>query len=593
MKGKIVHRLRARMGEKGFTLFTALLATILILLAGLLINTMISTERTSNEVVLEVEAQSRMQTLADLTRADSLQVVNYGIRNAIEEYTQTPDNPYLYSAQSQSWQHVQDDFSNFFFGGNNGSILAGRIAANLYQIILTKERSIGGYTLSIQGGQEPEIKQAIESVLVQTAGGDNYLQVIECEEDTAPVDCVGTFYVNMDFSLISDEEYEKLPSIHVRDTSSGREIVEPVIPKGKFRIYVPLRIFRALRYAHELAQGQLLQGGGLLSPQFHSQLGALGVGVCDSGLCGYRTQPFTPGAAQIGPGASAPPGVQGGNLCPAEQAGLSQLEDYYPQSVSLTCDATAASFGLCNANATIAQYDPYSAPSRASALSKLTQGVIGSQVQINIAQLSQTNDFQLLTDQVTILANPVSIPTKQILFEGLQGVPFGAEAKCTKLSTTNVTLTFRDTNTNYIVVDHRAPLQYEVRIVDSFSASTQIETCTSYCLQPSQSLGSIGELFIGGPEFDAGLCPQTACALPETYTQPPSLCGNGVLDAGEQCDVLETGGLGFAPPYGDGINQCPVYDPVLYESGNLLCVPPGQVGECTLDVSACVLLPSA
>ncbi|MDP2666584.1 MAG: hypothetical protein Q8P05_03730 [Candidatus Diapherotrites archaeon] len=574
--------------QRGFTLFTALLAAILILLAGLLINTMINAERTSNEVVLEIEAQSRMQTLADLTRADALQVVNYGIRNAIEEYTQTPDNPYLYSAQSQQWKDVIGHFSTFYFGGNNGSIIAGRIAANLYQIILTKERSIGGYTLTIQGGQEPEIKQAIESVLNQTAGAQkDYLQVIQCDETTPPVECVGTFYVNLDFSLISDDEYEKLPAIHVRDPSSGRVIVSPVIPRGQFRIYVPLRIFRALKYSHELAQGQLVGGGGLLSPQFHAQLNNLGVGMCDSGACGYRSQPFTPGLAQIGPGAQPPPGAQGGNLCPAEQSGLTLFEDYYPQNVPLTCDAPAASLNLCQSiNANITHYDPAVGPSRAAALSTLTRGIIGNQVQINLTQLAQTPDFRLLTNNITVVSQPVGVPSKTITFEGLENAPsFGVEAHCTKLSTINVTLRFEDTNTQYAVVDHRSPLRYEVRILDSFAANAQVERCTSYCLT---TIRDYAGLFVTGDIVSAGACPETACALPDTYHPPPVVCGNNSLDPSDPCDYVNN--VPLFTQYGDGVNQCVVYGQTQgtpFTGGDLRCYPANSAQECTIDVSAC------
>ena len=43
---------------------------------------------------------------------------------------------------------------------------------------------------------------------------------------------------------------ERLPFIRVTDDATGRTITEPVIPRGKFRIYVPLRIFKALVCAH-------------------------------------------------------------------------------------------------------------------------------------------------------------------------------------------------------------------------------------------------------------------------------------------------------------------------------------------------------
>lgn len=567
--------------SKGFTLFTALLSFILILLAGLLVNTMITSERTSNEVVLEVEAQSRMQSLADLTRADALQVVNYGIRNAIEEYSQNQGNAYPYSSQTLSWQSVQDDFSNFFFGSGNGSILAGRIAANLYVIVQSNPRKLAGYTITTKGGQEPEIKQAIQNVLSQTnAGSQSFLQVVSCESNTAPKDCVGTFYVNLDFSLLSDADYEKLPAIHVYDESTGRELVEPVIPRGKFRIYVPLRLFKALKYAHEIAQGQLANGGGLLSPAFHDHLGELGVGMCDSVdasgtvICGYRTAPFTPAAVSVGPNGPAAP-ITGGNLCPAEQAGLSLLESKYPKTVPLVCDTTAASLGLCTLNSTIASYNPSEAPSRASALTKLVQGIINSHVTVSLSAIPQSPDFQLLTNQLNIQPSISSFSTKDILFEGLANVS-PSEAKCSKLVNTNVTLRFEEKNLDYTVVDSRGPLHYEVRIVDSFVPQLSKNTCVSYCLDNSSGLGT----FISPTLHpDAALCPQTACSAPSTYNPPPS-CGNGVVNTGEECDGTDFGA------FGDGVGRCENVLPGT--TGNLSCNPPGGANECTINTSACV-----
>ncbi len=580
--------------QRGFTLFTALLSFILILLAGLLVNTMINAERTSNEVILEVEAQSRMQSLADLTRADALQVVNYGIRNAIEEYSQNQGNAYPYSSQNLTWQSVQDDFSNFFFGSGNGSILAGRIAANLYVIVRSSPRKIAGYTITTKGGQEPEIKQAIQNVLAQTnSNNQNFLQVVNCESNTVPKDCVGTFYVNLDFSLLSDADYEKLPAIHVYDEATGRELVEPVIPRGKFRIYVPLRLFKALKYAHEIAQGQLVNGGGLLSPAFHQHLGELGVGMCDgvdasgTSICGYRTAPFTTAALKVGPAPPTTP-ITGGNLCPAEQAGLSAIESKYPKTVPLVCDAVAQSLGLCQSvGQTVASYNPAEAPSRAAALTQLVQSIINNHVTVSLSNIPQSPDFILLTNQLNIQPSISSFSTKDILFEGLANVA-ASEAKCSKLVNTNVTLRFEEQNLDYTVVDSRGPLHYEVRIVDSFVPQITKTTCVSYCLKNSTIGGIVGTFINPTLEPDAALCEQTACAAPSEYKPMPT-CGNSVLNAGagEECEGNDFG------LYGDGVGQCSVYSPAQFASGNLLCNLPGSANECTINTSTCVPVPPA
>jgi hypothetical protein len=583
--------------EKGFTLFTALLSFILILLAGLLVNTMINAERTSNEVVLEVEAQSRMQSLADLTRADALQVVNYGIRNAIEEYSQNQGNAYPYSSQtfanatpSAAWQNVQQDFSTFFFGQGNGSILAQRIATNLYVIVRSNPRTVAGYTISTKGGEEGEIKQAIQSVLSQTnANSQNFLQVVKCEWDTPPHECVGSFYVNLDFSLLSDVEYEKLPAIHVYDESTKRELVEPVIPRGKFRIYVPLRLFKALKYAHEIAQGQLANGGGLLSPAFHENLGKLGVGMCDglstSGevVCGYRTAPFTPAALSVGPNPPNAP-ITGGNLCPSEQAAISVIEENYPQNVPLTCDAIAAGLGLCSAGQIVASYNPSEAPSRAAALTQLVQKFINNHVTISLNAIPQSPDFQMLTNQLDIQPSISSFPTKDILFAGIAGIS-PTEGVCSKLVNTNVTLKFQEDNLNYVVVDSRAPLHYDVRIVDSFVPQLSKTTCVSYCLNQTTIGGVAGTFFNPNLDPTTAVCAQTACSFAnDPAYKPLPACGNGVKDASEECDGADFGA------YGSGTVSCTGYSSAtlpVFTGGTLSCGAAGGASECEISPSAC------
>ncbi|QQR93107.1 MAG: hypothetical protein IPJ89_02615 [Candidatus Iainarchaeum archaeon] len=502
-------------GVKGFTLFTALLAFMLILVAGLLINTMVTTERTSKQVVTEVEAQSRMQTIADLARADALQVVNYGIRNAIEEYTQVPDNPYLYNATATTWQEVVDDFGRFFFEGSSGtsgggnSILAGKIATNLKIIIGGNPRRISGFDVTIKGDQGSGLSDAVQQVLDRTAqNSQDYLQLVQCYENTAPYDCLGTFYVNLDFSLLDDDAYEKLPSIHVRDVATGREIVQPVIARSKFRIYVPLRVFKALKYAHTIAQT------GLLTASFNQQLANAGVGLCDVGRCGYRTQPFTPGPIQVEGAFNASSANTGGYLCPSDQSGLGVFEQLFPKNIPVTCDAPAAALNICPVNQPLGTYNPAEAASRAAILDSVTQGLINNQV-ANV-NLPYPNQFALLNPtNIAVTTTKTSIITKDIIFQGVGDIP-ASVGRCTKLAGATTTLVFEDTDKNYFVVDTRPALKYGVRIVNLVNSTLPRETCVSYC---KDNFGFLDLLF--GVNVTPTACPLTAC-VPSTIAVPPS-----------------------------------------------------------------------
>ena len=63
---------------------------------------------------------------------------------------------------------------------------------------------------------------------------------------------------------------------------------------------------------------------------------------------------------------------------------------------------------------------------------------------------------------------------------------------------------------NYVVVDARAPLHYNVKLVDNFSYSSTNDACTSYCLTTR-----VGFTITGS--YDFSLCQQVKCAPPGTY----------------------------------------------------------------------------
>src|SRR3989344_5777779 len=89
---------------KGFTLFTALVSIILIVLAVLLAQSMIRTERNVTDTISDIQEQQEMQAMADLARADAMQVFNFGIRYQIEQYLTNPQNSILITPDTWTWR---------------------------------------------------------------------------------------------------------------------------------------------------------------------------------------------------------------------------------------------------------------------------------------------------------------------------------------------------------------------------------------------------------------------------------------------------------------------------------------------------------
>jgi len=117
-------------GKRGFTLFTALVAFILIVLTILLVQAMIGAERNTTDIVSDIGEQAEMQAVADLARADALQTFNHGIRVVLEEhFTQSeagaggtgsaPTNYITIEYDKTEWEgdeSIQDQFLKSWLG---------------------------------------------------------------------------------------------------------------------------------------------------------------------------------------------------------------------------------------------------------------------------------------------------------------------------------------------------------------------------------------------------------------------------------------------------------------------------------------------
>lgn len=301
---------------KGFTLFTALVAFALIALTALLIQGMIKAERDSLTLLNNIEEQSDLQAIADLERADAINTLNLSLRFTLEDYFSDTESGGVLNLQGKSWTELKKNFATVYFAG--GVDAAGRETGTQFATRLAKQledslgatRQIGQNTITFEKDEQKTI-EALNSDFVNNVNNNDFFQVVtdgECSRGEAS--CIGTFYITLDTSpeKLSDEDYEKLPKVVVKNLQTGRTIKQAILPRGKFRFYVPLRFFKALGEAYNLAKtnDDVKNDFGLLSVRIHNELEEMRIGFCDPGYCAPRTNPFTPPAAKDLIGASCP-----------------------------------------------------------------------------------------------------------------------------------------------------------------------------------------------------------------------------------------------------------------------------------------------
>ncbi|MFA4855654.1 MAG: hypothetical protein WC634_03655 [archaeon] len=294
------------LNSKGFNLFTALVSFLLIMLAVLLIQSMIQAERNATDTVDHIESRARLEATAEMARADAMQVFNYALRKRIEDWlVDSARGVVSLRLEDRSWKEIQDDFAESKFGGTEGSQFAHFTASSLAGIF-HQPQAFGNYTISIPSEELETLAEGINKAIAKSVK-DDFFTVIECDGDPRGDHCpLGTFYVNLHIERLSQEEYENLPKIVVVDKGSGEELKQVILPRTVFRIYVPLRFFKAIAEARALTHYS--SGGsfddptwinsssdkGLFSPQVHNDIEKMALGLCDYGSCAPRQDPLVP-----------------------------------------------------------------------------------------------------------------------------------------------------------------------------------------------------------------------------------------------------------------------------------------------------------
>lgn len=288
-----VYAPRARAGARGFTLFTALVGILLVVLGVLLAQSMSSTERSTAEIIAENRIDQEMLDAATLAQADSLQEFNFGLRSAMEKYFSHSDHDNYYELESSQWNsnidEIAADFEDKHFGEDLEQI--SDFAANELASTLPGVKRTPDFLIRIPEFESAEFKEKLKTALQPVSGG-KIIEAIDCtDKDNCPR---GTFYINLDFASLSDQDYESLPKIEVIKKSTCRlasgqndvsddvsldkcvkKIKIPIVPRGKVRILVPLRVFKAIASAQEIASI-------VFDDSTNRRLETVKLGVCDS-----------------------------------------------------------------------------------------------------------------------------------------------------------------------------------------------------------------------------------------------------------------------------------------------------------------------
>ncbi len=183
------------MNQRAFNLFTALVAMVIIILAGMLWQSMRQAEDNTVQVLRSIEQESRVESILQLVRYDALQTINLSMRRRIEDWLYSNTfNP----VQMQDWgdsQTIIMSFVNNYFGtgtvkvGGNTfearSQFAAQLANEMQGIFLVNIFSFSTYSVRIipQGDLETGITNVIQES-TKECGPDN---PAACQQFITPI----------------------------------------------------------------------------------------------------------------------------------------------------------------------------------------------------------------------------------------------------------------------------------------------------------------------------------------------------------------------------------------------------------------------
>jgi hypothetical protein len=305
------------LNSKGFNLFSALVAAIILMTSVVLVNMLVTTEETLNREVYIMTNNFNLSDAASIARSDALQTFNYNFRKRLEDYLTVTDNQIennikfniiktneiVPGSPDQTWNNIKNEFeTSILLSGNVDP--DGRTNDNFTAVIKwVSERTIqqfhegsyGKYNVSLSSNDREAISK-LENALNETIEANKndieFLEIVGC--DYANCD-IGTFYFIIPLDLISDEAYESLPLIVVKDLVSGEEIKFPILPRSRLNIYVPVRFFKAIHSAWLYNTPSIIEFESFLELRGEGLKTGM-LGYCDAG-CEPRKHPLLAGGA--------------------------------------------------------------------------------------------------------------------------------------------------------------------------------------------------------------------------------------------------------------------------------------------------------
>jgi hypothetical protein len=313
-KFKILKKIN--MNSRGFNMFTALVAAILLMTSIVLTNMLISTEENLGTQVYLMSNNFNLSDASAMARSDALQSFNYNFRETLEDYLTINDVELREGVtfdiiksedvlSQNSWNKIKQTFEESILKKGTkiidaeGNSITRETFDAVIELVASKtidqfhDGRYGRYHVSLSDrSRETKIimRDTMSKTISDSVGNVDFLKIIGCNEGDFLGSCpIGTFYFNIPLERMTDEQYEALPKIVVKDLVSGEEIKTPLLPKTRLSIYIPIRFFKAVFETQKNAAAvyafeQEIEDNG------NRKVAALG--FCDNG-CEPRTNPLS------------------------------------------------------------------------------------------------------------------------------------------------------------------------------------------------------------------------------------------------------------------------------------------------------------